>query len=1363
MKERVLIFDMDYLLEGTKPIIRLFCLNEKGEKLIAYDQNFFHYFYALPKKGKIDTLIEKIKSIDEKKVGTKILEVKKERRILGKEKVDVIKICIENPRKISRVRDEIKDWEEVEETYGYNINFYRRYLIDKNLKPMGFVEIEGEIDKSKSLVYPVIKLKSIKSLEEEKEIKPKIIAFDTEWIERDGKHELIMLSLVGNNGLKKVITSQDWEDKPEWVESVANERKIIERFNEILKEEDPVFLVGYNSDDFDFSKLKEKMSELKLDLRIGKLGEKLKFVRRGRTSSARLKGVVHIDLFVFINNILSASLKSEVLTLDEVAQELIGEKKKEMEYKEMVEIWKSKKKQLTRLAEYNLHDSVLALKLSELLLPQIFALSRLIGEIPFDCSRESYSQLVEQFFMRKAFLENRIIPNSPKTEEKERRRMYLPYKGAIVIEPKKGIHSDILVYDFRSLPSWEKIYVKDPEGFVRVVEIGKFVDGFLKKNKVFREGESLIAKIEGWEALTFDEKENKVCWKPIKAVIKHKNSFPYILQITTEQGKRVAVTPNHSIFSLDENGKLVLLRGDELKVGTNLILPKRIPISEKMKELDVWKIFSSLPSNQIKDLLVIVPRNILPYKKRLKTWLNILKKLRSISSLIRLKKSLDYHEKTILHNLNLLEKEKFIEIHKKKVILLKEGKNFLQFILSLKPARRHGYLQTYFEKVKNLQIPRKIKEHSYFKQRNGRWKRKLPCILKLDENISWGFGLFVAEGWISKYRIYFSTSSSSIKKKLLKIFSYFEPKCYWYKNKNEFEISIYNKPLALLLSRLFGSSSYQKKIDPLLLHLLRNLKIKIVEGMIDGDGSLGEKNFKYTSVSGRLINDLNLLLLSLGIGRTSFIHSKKIKNLYVYQSIGKIKVNKSKRESHPLYLIPRKYVERYISPHLKNKHRGPRISSEKVMVNLIGDGGLPSQIDFFFGDCGLERIKKIEKIVYRGWVYDISVKDTEKFFAGDGLILVHNSLYPTIIVTHNISPETLNCEHKECKEKNKVPGLKYHFCIKEEGFIPKYLKQLIELRKKIKSEMKKIKKSSPRYRLLDNRQYSLKIIANATYGYFAFIGARWYSRECAQAAAAFGRYYITKSVEMLKKENCEIIYGDTDSVFFRIPNVSGNALLKRSEEILEKINKEFPGIIELEFRGLYQAGIFVTREKGEVGAKKRYALLDQEGNLEIRGFEVVRRDWCQLAKDIQRKVLTLVLKERNPQKAVELVRETIKKLKERKVRLDDLVIYEQITRPLNEYEQLGPHVKAAKKAKERGIPIIEGSIIGYIIRKGSGSISDRAEPAEFVSINDYDINYYIHHQILPASMRVFKALGITEEQVLSGRIQKGLHEFFKRR
>jgi DNA polymerase Pol2 len=395
--------------------------------------------------------------------------------------------------------------------------------------------------------------------------------------------------------------------------------------------------------------------------------------------------------------------------------------------------------------------------------------------------------------------------------------------------------------------------------------------------------------------------------------------------------------------------------------------------------------------------------------------------------------------------------------------------------------------------------------------------------------------------------------------------------------------------------------------------------------------------------------------------------------------------------------------------------------------------------------------------IYRGAI----VFEPKKGIHNDVLVFDFRSLYPTIIVTHNIDPYTYDI--KPCKKKIQIPESKNYFCNDKRGFIPKHLEYLIEMRKKVKEDMQKTKKGSEEWHQLDNMQYALKILSNATYGYLSYFGAKWYKLECGAAAASFGRYYITKVVDAANKNGFEIIYGDTDSLMVRYPKkLSQNEMIKIGKKFVNKINKQLPGIIELEFRDLYESGIFVTREKEEVGAKKRYALIDYKGNLEVRGFETVRRDWCELAKKIQHEVLVKILKDKDPKKAIEVVKKTIEEIKEGKVPLEDLTILEQITRPLVSYQQKGPHVRAAMRMRDKGKIVGEGSVVAFVIVRGHGSISDRAIPVEDVKPKQYDPDYYINHQVLPASIRVLKALGLTEEEVISGKTQKGLEGFLKK-
>lgn len=353
------------------------------------------------------------------------------------------------------------------------------------------------------------------------------------------------------------------------------------------------------------------------------------------------------------------------------------------------------------------------------------------------------------------------------------------------------------------------------------------------------------------------------------------------------------------------------------------------------------------------------------------------------------------------------------------------------------------------------------------------------------------------------------------------------------------------------------------------------------------------------------------------------------------------------------------------------------------------------------------------------------------------------SLYPSFIVSFNISPETLNCLC--CKDNGyRVPELNYWFCKKKEGFVARIVKELIEKRIQIKSELKGLKEDSREYKILNTRQFVFKIIANATYGYLGFPGSRWYSKECAESCTAFGRYIIKKTIDQARKEGFSVIYADTDSLFLKHEKGDiKNAIF----DFLEKINKKFPGILELELQGIYERGIFIPR--GSFGsAKKRYALIDEKGNLIIRGLETVRRDWCNLAKEVQRKILEFILKEKNIDGAKKFVKEVINNLRKRNVDLKDLTIYEELAKPVEDYKLISPHVMAAKKLKEKGQEVREGQVIMFVIQEGLGSISEKAEPVEFAKLEKIDIDYYITHQIIPAAMRILQVFGVSENELL---------------
>lgn len=392
-------------------------------------------------------------------------------------------------------------------------------------------------------------------------------------------------------------------------------------------------------------------------------------------------------------------------------------------------------------------------------------------------------------------------------------------------------------------------------------------------------------------------------------------------------------------------------------------------------------------------------------------------------------------------------------------------------------------------------------------------------------------------------------------------------------------------------------------------------------------------------------------------------------------------------------------------------------------------------------------------------------------------VMDFRSLYPSIIASHNISPETLNCSC--CKNMgHKVPGTKYHFCKKKQGFYSAVVRGLIEERLKIKTKLGKLKPGSQEYADLKLEEQALKMITNASYGALAYTGAKWYCYECADASAAYGRYYIGQTIASAEKAGFTVIYADTDSCFVKSGTREG--IEKAAAGFIKTTNEGLPGIMELELQGVYERGVFIpkgagyarnskavsARRKAKLSvrgtAKKRYALIDKKGTLTIRGLETVRRDWCQLAKTVQAEVLRFVLQKQDKAGAIAYMTGVIEKVRAKKVALRDLIIYEQLTKPLEEYKQVGPHVVAARKIKEHGRPYGPGMIVMYVITEGKGSISQRAEPVEDANVKSIDAEYYINNQIVPAGMRVLQVLGVSEEELKGMGKQATIKKFVRK-
>ena len=277
------------------------------------------------------------------------------------------------------------------------------------------------------------------------------------------------------------------------------------------------------------------------------------------------------------------------------------------------------------------------------------------------------------------------------------------------------------------------------------------------------------------------------------------------------------------------------------------------------------------------------------------------------------------------------------------------------------------------------------------------------------------------------------------------------------------------------------------------------------------------------------------------------------------------------------------------------------------------------------------------------------------------------SLYPSIIMQWNISPET--CMHKDSSlnaddflrsKKKEIPDLVNDaisnncalacngsaFTTQIKGFIPILIERTFNQRKEAKNKMIELEKEYektknkdliPRIAALKIRQSVKKILANSLYGCLGNPAFVYSSPELATAVTVTGQVIIRKAemamndyIQHLTKDDKDYVLAvDTDSVYLNLNAVVEKVSTKTEipdvtqfiHEVCEhKIQPQFKKEMELlaSTLGCPENKIFFKREAiasaGMFIAKKRYALLmqDLEGvrfadpKLKIMGLETAR-------------------------------------------------------------------------------------------------------------------------------------------------------------
>lgn len=450
---RFWLLDINYEVKEHKPEIWLWGIDNYGKRILVICRGFTTYFYVVPQEGEdAEKIAERIRMRRAEMPLITDLKIV-QRRFFGKT-LNVVKVYCQDPDMMTEYSKMISKINGVESCLEDDVRYSMRYIIDNDVTPCGWHEVEAEeIPNNMGLqVDKVLLAKSIpKHIADIIEL-PKlrilgfsIICYSPKGSPKPEKNPIVIISAMTNTGVEKQFIAENSSD----------DKKILSDFINYIREFDPDIIVGYGTNRNDMQYMATRAKKNGITFNIDRANMEPHTSVYGHIS---VTGRIHIDLLDFADEFPEVKVK----TLENMADYLGVMKIEErtlIEDVDFAEYWDNPEKR-PQLLKFSMENTRCIMGITEILLDFAVQLSSLVG-LPLDhVGTAAVGFRVEFFLMRHACRMEELIP-------KRVERPYIPYAGALVLEPKPGIHENIAVLDFKSMyPNIMIAYNVSPDTYV---------------------------------------------------------------------------------------------------------------------------------------------------------------------------------------------------------------------------------------------------------------------------------------------------------------------------------------------------------------------------------------------------------------------------------------------------------------------------------------------------------------------------------------------------------------------------------------------------------------------------------------------------------------------------------------------------------------------------------------------------------------------------------------------------------------------------------------------------------------------------------------------------------------------------------
>ena len=346
------------------------------------------------------------------------------------------------------------------------------------------------------------------------------------------------------------------------------------------------------------------------------------------------------------------------------------------------------------------------------------------------------------------------------------------------------------------------------------------------------------------------------------------------------------------------------------------------------------------------------------------------------------------------------------------------------------------------------------------------------------------------------------------------------------------------------------------------------------------------------------------------------------------------------------------------------------------------------------------------------------------------------SMYPSIMVNSNISPETPFPDRLGSSDH--PPGL-----------VPLTLKPLLEKRIALKQRALSLPDWDPRRRTDEARSSAHKWLLVTCFGYLGYKNARFGRIEAHEAVTTWGREALLRAKETAEEMGFRVLHMYVDGLWVQKGGCREPADF---QPLLEEVAARTSLPISLD--GVYRWVAFLpSRVDDRLPVPNRYFGVFQDGSIKARGIDLRRRDAAPFVADVQREMLLCLARGQSPAdlqrqvpEAVDILRRRLAALRAGKVPLTDLLVGKKLSKELAGYRVPSPGARAAMQLQAAGKSVRPGQRVKLIFVRGAAGVHawDLPHPPDLSAVN---VDHY-QELLLRAASNLLQPFGLNEEALL---------------